>query len=443
MGIFSRRYLQRCIDESSTFATLQTRKLWANKLNSPSSPDYAAREWEIAILNALSKFGKLRHEVDFGGTTRPDVLFCSTGMEFVADITAVSDKGLHEQNPLELLKEELRKRYECSGITAGGFALIVTATSIPSRRVKSLGIVPPVNRFDEIIFNSAYEDFIAKIKARNTERREIGVIYGEPPQSQIRIIYQPGKPGAYCHQYTVYTGLNVINKNPLYYALRDKSDQLKKSGYKGTMGIIVCDGGTRSLSEDRSTSTYSTADVVQEFLRRDRDKRVNFVAVLTRTEELSLRQRNSLRPKIHVRELEPWHGRLETLFAQVFSALPRITQSPDNAQRERRFYKGRETTRPHLGGLSISMGSQMSEIKLSTRTLLDLLSGRLTTERFNREYRFDNGRNPFERELRRGFTLESAVVKRLLDEDDDEIILKFAGPDPALARFTVKDSTKT
>lgn len=441
MGIFSRRYLQRCIDESSTFATLKVRKLWVKKLNSPSSPDYAAKEWEIAILNALSKLGELRHEVDFGGTTRPDILYSSQGLEFVADITAVSDKGLHEQNPLELLEEELRKRYERSGITAGGFALIVTATSIPSNRVKSLGIVPPVKSFNEIIFNSAFENFIAKIKASNTERREIEVTYGEPPQSQIRIIYQPGKPGAYCHQYTVYTGLNVINKNPLYYALRDKSDQLKRSGYKGSMGIIVCDGGTRSLSEDRSTSTYSTADVVQEFLRRN--KRVNFVAVLTRTEELSLRLKNSLRPKIHVREIEPWHSRLEALFAQAFNALPRITQSPDNARRERRFYKGRETMRPHIGALSISMGTQTSEIKISTRTLLDLLSGRLTAERFNREYRFDNELNPFELELRRGFTLESAVVNRLTDEDDDEIVLKFSGPDPALARFTANDPTKT
>ena len=139
MGIFARRYLQRCLDESLTFATRQARELWVDKLNSPSSLDYAATEWELVVLHGLSKLGQLRHEENLGGISHPDVWFAAAGLEFVADVTAVSDKGLHEQNPVEMLEGELRRRYMALGIDSGGFALVVTATSISYKRKKTCG----------------------------------------------------------------------------------------------------------------------------------------------------------------------------------------------------------------------------------------------------------------------------------------------------------------
>ena len=232
--------------------------------------------------------------------------------------------------------------------------------------------------------------------------------------------------------------MTVIDRNPLYKALRDKSSQLKKCGYKGPMGIVVCDGGTRALNEPRNVHGYSTSEVIQHFLQRN--STVNFVVVLVRIEELSRTVKHRLEPRIHVRRAEPWHAKLENVFSTLSEGFPQINQSPDNAQRERKHYKGRETMRPHLGGFSISMGRSKAEIRMSTRTLLDLLSGRLTQERFSEAHQVGGDRNVFENLLRQAFALREATVDRRPDEDDDEIVLQFQAPDPAIALFRIKDN---
>jgi hypothetical protein len=441
MGIFSRRYLQRCIDESSGFASLQARKLWVKKLNSPSSADYVSTEWEIAILQGLSTLGKIVHEPIFGGSSKLDLAFSSPELNFAADITAISDKGLHQLNPLEELEEELRQRYSESGISTGGFALSVIAASwSPMRGRKTLVIVPPKRGFATLIFNAQYQEFVKGIKSNPQLQRSYGVIYGTPAQSKIDILYTPGRIGAYCQHYTAYTITTVLDKNPLYKALKDKASQLRRSGYDGRLGIIACNGGAHSLNEARGLYSYSTGDIVQEFLRRY--STVDFVVTIATQGLDSSTVKQRMKGTIHVREIEPWHAELEPVFSKLSERLPQVTQSPENARRERKFYRGRETLRPHLGGLTLSSKNQRPEIRMSTRTLLDLLAGKLSQKQFADAYKVGSDRNIFEVQLLRGCLIKAASVQVSPDQDDDEIIFTFSEPDPAVAAFVLKDAMK-
>ncbi len=83
MGMFSRRLLQRALNELEREATPHQMKDWLKRLNKASS-DYSATEWEIALLHAFSKLGSVRHEPVIGDSridliiqcTRPGSSFC-------------------------------------------------------------------------------------------------------------------------------------------------------------------------------------------------------------------------------------------------------------------------------------------------------------------------------------------------------------------------------
>jgi hypothetical protein len=81
VAMFSRRTLQRLLDENSQFLRKsQTRRL-VKELNRVSDPSKLGRdislswEWEVVLLNVLSKVGKVAYERGFDGHTKGDIYF--------------------------------------------------------------------------------------------------------------------------------------------------------------------------------------------------------------------------------------------------------------------------------------------------------------------------------------------------------------------------------
>jgi hypothetical protein len=64
MALFSRRFLQRTLDESSPYLSVKQRQDFRKLLNTVRD-DYLATEWKIAILHVLNEHGSLQHEPDF------------------------------------------------------------------------------------------------------------------------------------------------------------------------------------------------------------------------------------------------------------------------------------------------------------------------------------------------------------------------------------------
>jgi hypothetical protein len=73
------------------------------------------------------------------------------------------------------------------------------------------------------------------------------------------------------------------------------------------------------------------------------------------------------------------------------------------------------------------------------RTLLELLSGRMSQEEFFKHYSFIPDENPFRQALDGGQLVTS--LERSEEEDDDWIFFEMKGPDPAIGPFLMSDSS--
>jgi|ERR1035437_6330334 hypothetical protein len=435
MAMFARRVLQRCINESLPYAPQGARRVWVKKLNSSSESAYAATEWEVVTLHTIAQLGTLRHEPLLEGTSKLDIVFEDSTISFGADVTTISDRGLDERNPVRELEERLRVAYQAVGISTGGIALSVTDTSRPMGRApKGSSIVPPVSEFENLIFNDSFDQWVSTLKARPHQTSKHQIIYRNP-LSLILFTYVPGRNGVWCSGYTNYRVTKSLRHNPLHNALAAKASQLKHSGYTGPLGIVVCDGGAEVLRESFSGS-ISTREVIHEFLRRHTS--VDFVVVFALRNFSPATVRQRVESRVYVEKEEPWHRDLSELFSRITAALPQVLQSAENAKNELQFWEGKPHTR--LGGFKLSIGMNgIREVRMSTRTLLDVLSGRLPAARLNESFRVGKGKGPFEQLAKAGSSIESSRVERKPDEDEDEIVFTFGRPDPAVSPFTVPE----
>jgi hypothetical protein len=441
MAIFIRRVIQRCLDESAEFASPEALRDWVARLNTVSD-DYAATEWEVALLWAFSRFGNVLHEPEHG-ESRIDLFFESRDrvLGFAADIVAISDKGLHEKNPIDHFRDELWKRVYKAKIQTGGFFFKVEEEQpIPHRGTKRKRrlMLPPANQFSTYIFNADFDTFLELIRKEPHIQRD-HYSHHPSPAVAVTIQYLPGRGGVGMASYGTYTSTTVKDDNPLFNALRRKAAQLKKSAWAGIRGVVVCDGGSRMFNEMANWATFNMTEVIREFFRKYHS--VDFVVILGIKDEslfYGKKSRHRVEPKIFVRSTDAgWVPKLESLVPQVTNTLPSIQQSPENAINQMKWNRSTIHTQPYLGG------STMDEhrIQMSARELLDLLAGRLDQKRFAQNHIAGGGKSIFSVFQAKGKMITGARLERCPDEDDDLLILEFGAADPAVSPFRVPKSS--
>lgn len=254
--------------------------------------------------------------------------------------------------------------------------------------------------------------------------------------------YQPGKgSGVGGASYGSYTSTTVKDDNPLFNALKSKAAQLKKSGYEGIRGVIVCDRGSRMFTEMSNWATFSTDEVIRDFLRQYGS--VAFVVTI------GIRARHLGRGQIHddfdlrlflrnADSTKQWASDLEGVLQQVIRSLPRMYQTPENAMNSMKWNRSTTETRLYLGGCEM----RGNEIRISARTLLDLLIGKLDQKRFAQHHALGSG-DIFSNFQAHGMMIKRAEVERRPDEDDDWVVLEFGPDDPAVSNFRLPKSDKS
>src|SRR6266850_5714706 len=127
MAILSRRSLQQMIDSNAQVLTEDQVKKHVDMLNR-ANEQFLDSEWEVAIIYGLSKLGNIRHEPDLGVHGKPrrlDIIFEShkpADIAFAGDVMAVSDRGLHKENPQDLFTAELTRRIQKSKLPLQHFS---------------------------------------------------------------------------------------------------------------------------------------------------------------------------------------------------------------------------------------------------------------------------------------------------------------------------------
>lgn len=131
--IFARRALQRRLGELRATVDGDMIDKLAARLNRPGR-DRLAAMWEVVVLHALAKCGPLQSEAPLSSGRRPDVSFNNGALRLTADITAVSDEGLDDDNPYFELSELVEKAKTKLGFRIGGVDLRIRSKHHQSAR---------------------------------------------------------------------------------------------------------------------------------------------------------------------------------------------------------------------------------------------------------------------------------------------------------------------
>jgi hypothetical protein len=257
MAIFSRRTLQRLVDENSEFLSRKQIKDHVRRLNNRD----INVEWEIVLLNVFSKLGRVEHESVFNGK-QPDLYFVSgdTKFSFLADIKTVSDEGIETKNPFDQLNERLHKEVLKHGIQ-GAWRIDIGGNYEEARRERKLVQMklPALSRFDKEIFNQTFDEFASLIKANPSQPRKFEV---RNHSVDLRISYHPSDRWTGTGSLPGYKSIECpehLIQNSIWSGLVDKAEQLKGANFDGILGIVICDGGSDFLSKANR--------IVDEFLR--------------------------------------------------------------------------------------------------------------------------------------------------------------------------------
>ncbi len=459
MAIFPRRILQRLINENAQFLLEGQTKEHVQKLNRMPKDLTLAYEWEVVILNALSKVGKVLHEGNFGGSRNPDIYFeafDNPNANFVADITAISDKGADKINPYEALSNKLYKLVKEFGLRPNSFSLIVGRHPGPSFKggPKVKLKLPGRARFSQTIFGKEFEEFIHRIfeHPQVTDRYEIKTY-----DADVEISYIPNQRYA-TGGYSSYTELYSLTENTVYQALERKASQLVRTDFRGPLGIFLCDGGS-SLFSKRSTAglSYTIDEVIRYFLSTHEE--IHFVVTYTtgRKNPYATFPHGDNPYITHVRFYDgPKFNQIafdiEGTLRKMAERLPRPESDPRNALY---LLKGRnpDVGRSNWGGIQLNSDQNITKAKISARALAELLAGKVDQREFFEAHRFipselwkTNTANPFSIALQRGQLIHGVSIESLESEDDDWITFELKGPDPAISPFKApaigKKSTK-
>ena len=449
MAIFARRTLQRLIDENDKFLLKRQTKKHVSELNRMDERLSIAFEWEVVLLNAFSKIGKVTHEKNFGGMKNADLYFEShdnPDQNFIADITTISDEGLDKKNPVDALRSQLTKTVRDRGLRPNSFRLRVGEIYEHFRKggTKVRLKLPGRTRFSQTIFNDRFEKFLCQVSQNPNVPREYMI---KTEDIDVTIGYNPDQEFA-SGGHADYTQIFSLTENNIYERLDEKFIQLRETGFKGPLGIFLCDGGCSFLNRRRLSkeSSWIAEDIIRHFLREN--TLINFVVIFTVRPKHPLK-RFSL-DKQHYQVFTYYYERLP--FGDISVHIPQILRKLDSiflepesdALNAINFLKGRNPKegKLHLEGMQMYFKQNVIKVKISSRMLLELLAGKMEQKQLFERYRFFHGGmrgdpNPFELALRNGQLIDEVSVEKSDYEDDDWITFKLSGPDPAISPFVV------
>jgi hypothetical protein len=441
MAIFSRRTIQRLINENATFVRRKETKEHVRKLNLHSE-SVLDTEWEIVLLNALSKFGRVEHEPTWSGP-RPDIFFTSLSQpkdSFIADIVTVSDRGIDEQFPVNALFKEIVRVAKEHGLRENSFTIKIGHRNEDreDRDEEQKAKLPGTARFHETILNDKFHNFIRDIAESSNEPRRFLCRYED---TDVLITYDPAQ-GFAIVTYPHYKEPSSLTRNTVYNRLEEKAHQLSRCRYQQfSQAIIICDGGNELLRRGHRWGEKHIGKVISHFLRDY--PLITFVLVVVVKQNSDRKRRSEIITTLYKGEEFDLVG--SSILESIGSVVGVMPEPERDAVNAINLIRG---TRPHegesfYGGYSVTN----DEIRISARVLMDFMAGRLSLKDFSDVYHFapggessSNTWNPFNTKLQNGRLIsEIRVDKTHGDRDDDWLVIRFGSPDPAITPFAVPD----
>jgi hypothetical protein len=442
MPIFSRRVLQRLLDENRNFIEEGQVKELVNRLNSFDKS--IATEWEVVLINALSKLGNICHERNFGGETNPDIYFESEEIPpFVADIVSVSSESYEKENPKNYFCECFRNFLSKKGVSSRGIRIDIEGELYGEYGNQKVKLALPPKKDIPNFIQSKFANFVESIKKNPKNLASFSL---QEEGVSINVSYNPDDEFVYTGHLS-YTIPYSLERNPIYNQLKNKANQLKRSNYPGILGIFLCDGGCNTLNTSLySPSGYSQENIIDEVFRKNTS--VSFVVVVTPEQESGIfytTRTKNIKTNFYSNPYAryPVGNEFFNYLKRVRDFIPSPESMPVNAIHYLKYSQKKQRNGRRVEGLSHKGAYRMrgDEIKISARMVVELLAGVLDSKKLT-EYSNSLGsdeRNPisdfFLRQLMDGKMIEEISVERCANEDDDWIRFKFGSKDAAISEF--------
>ncbi len=438
MSLFYRRSIQEMLSHCSYFLSKEQLETLVKNLNLENEKSLHA-QWELAVLYALSASGLMEHEPDY--KRKPDIRWTSRNSlhEFIADVRTVSDEGYEKENPREFYRRELYRQTKKAGLDPSFFrdepGHAMEGNNFRDRKVKLL--YPPVNEYKRL-FNADFFNFIQRIKNNQPGYDEIRLQGGN---FDVKVIYQVQQGSIRIGGGNIsYTVPYSATRNPVFHALKDKANQLKRAEYQGVKGVILTDGGCQMLNNGfRSPTgeTYTDEDIILRFLKGR--KSISFVmTIFTKRENHLYSQLEPLRIRAKLFANPDADFLLPNTCKNALMEMPRFIPEPklngDNAARHlKQGWDGPE--KGWYGGTKITSGSFMNKIYISSRSLAELLSQQISLEKFCEinNLNGDQG-NILNLWLNQGLGISNVAFERHENQDDDHVVLTYE-PDFSLKKY--------
>jgi hypothetical protein len=451
MAIFSRRTLQRLINENAAFVEPQKLKQHIDNLNNIDPEQYLSYEWEVVILNIFNKVGRLEHETNFEGKT-PDIYFQSydDNLAFIGEISTVSDKHLKEQNPLDYFQEKFEKEIEKNKLELGLFYVKIGGNNGKDflKEKRKLKLPKKENMYNTIFKNPDFVNFLSAIR-RQPQLQHQFILKDLDIDLQINYNLQSHlKENLFGMAYPSYRNiyfsdmdfskqnptLAILKQNVVYKRLDEKCKYLTKIKKKGNLnsllGVVLCDGGCESLHH-LGINSRNLGDIMN--ICFDYNRSIDFVLVVTVS-------RNVSSPNIVANFYpNPFSKKLinDKLYGIINQAVKQCPMPQSNADSaignlKIKYDKGHS----FHGGLTLVPGNgYYQRVTISARSLLELLAGELKQQKFFKDHHFiENNElhlyqrspvNPFKVNLDKGILIESISIEKYLDRDDDRVTFSF------------------
>jgi hypothetical protein len=400
--------------------------------------DRIAAMWEVAVFHGLAQRGTLLTEQPLPSGRKPDIAFSGSGISFIADITSVSNDGVNADNPTMELSAAIEKAKGKLGLPIGGMNLRISSVQKKTNRgVKTVLRLPHEKQIQRFV----NEQIVPQLKDQIRAGQTVLSLEIDSEVAGLSLTIDSSRGHYNSVGFASFDGPTIIDRNPLYSALKAKASQLR--GAEGRVGIIVGDADSTPLKKLTSAThgVIPAGEIAYEFLRQHSS--IDFVLLLTITEK----QRATFEPRpasrnitplLVVRNIDDASRRLEAFFADIIADMPSPVMMPINAAlraRESGYDLG------FHGGYRVSGDI----VRMSSRELVETLAGlrrlddngaKYVNEARKRPQRPSALQGAFLRMLREG-RLPAAirVVDGTEDEPDDWIEIEFGDPDPAITRF--------
>jgi len=432
--IYERRALQRRLNELRGVIGDALVDGLARRLNR-AGKDRVAAMWETVVLHALSRCGTLENEAELASGRRPDIRLATPNLQITADVTAVSDEGLDNDNPYHELGELIGRAKGKMGLPLGGLDIRIRSRHEKTKRgTRTVLLLPPRGKLQSFVRGTIVPQLRKQLEAgEKVLRVEI-----DDADVGIDITIDPRKTPYNSYSFAAYDVPKIKDRNPLYGALKAKADQLR--GADGITGVVVGDGDCTSLSGRSGSWDEVTADqIIEKFFRQYSS--VDFVLLLSvhETQQHGWSQvppvrQNALR--LRVRDGSSATAELEALFRLMMVHLPKPGRSAANGAlraREDDYDLG------HHRGYSMSR----SKIRIGLREFTEVLAGLRTLEDNGAKYVEAARKLPRNPNRVQGYILRNLmegrlpssinVIKTGEDDSDDWVEIEFGDVDPAIA----------